>query len=335
MGFMKIFKKSSAKAEAASKVNDEKTAALKESAVAIEDTPKTETAVKEVKAPKAAGTDSTAVAKKVPAAKKTAKAEDKPTAESAKEKKATEKKTEKKSADTAEVKKTDTDTKKTQGTKAKTDDKKAADTTKAKASAKSATAVKSEEKKPAASKATSKTGTKDAANTKSKTDTKTTAKAASDTKKKTADKSVDVEIREYEELKPEKFTGKFDIKKTKDGRFVFNLYSTNHVIVATSQVYSSAQSALVGINSVIANAHKTPIEDQTLKNYQPIGYPKWEIYLDKGGQYRFKLNASNGSCVCHSQGYTSKSNCKKGIESIIKCSRNPEIDKSYLKKSEE
>ncbi len=126
--------------------------------------------------------------------------------------------------------------------------------------------------------------------------------------------------------------GKFEIKKAKDGRFVFNLYASNNVIVATSQTYSSSTSAMNGIKSVIANAERAEIEDQTLKNYTTLPYPKWEIYLDKGSQYRFRLNATNGSTVCHSQGYTSKANCKNGIESIRKFAHDAEIDKSYLEK---
>ena len=127
-------------------------------------------------------------------------------------------------------------------------------------------------------------------------------------------------------------TGRFEIKKTKDDRYVFNLYASNHVIVATSQVYSSVQSAITGIKSVIANASKAVIEDQTLKNYITLPYPKWEIYVDNGNQYRFRLSASNGSCVCHSQGYTKKSNCKSGIESIQKFAPTARIDKAYIKK---
>jgi uncharacterized protein YegP (UPF0339 family) len=126
--------------------------------------------------------------------------------------------------------------------------------------------------------------------------------------------------------------GKFEIKKAKDERYVFNLYAANQVIVATSQVYSSSTAAMNGIKSVIENAPKAPVEDQTLKSYDSLPYPKWEIYQDKGGQYRFRLNASNGSCICHSQGYTSKSSCKNGIESIIRTSKNAIIDKAYLKK---
>ena len=129
-------------------------------------------------------------------------------------------------------------------------------------------------------------------------------------------------------------TGRFEIKKTKDGRFVFNLHASNSVIVATSQVYSSSTSAVNGIKSVIANAESAPIEDQTLKKYTSVPYPKWEIYLDKGEEYRFRLCASNGSCVCHSQGYTSKANCKKGIESVIKTSKDAEIIKAYLEKND-
>jgi uncharacterized protein YegP (UPF0339 family) len=126
--------------------------------------------------------------------------------------------------------------------------------------------------------------------------------------------------------------GKFEIKKTKDDRYVFNLYASNNVIIATSQIYSSAQGAINGINSIITNSAKAEIEDQTLKSYEELPYPKWEIYSDNAGQYRFRLNATNGSCVCHSQGYTTKLNCKKGIESIINTSKNAEIVKAYLKK---
>ena len=149
---------------------------------------------------------------------------------------------------------------------------------------------------------------------------------------------VEVEVEEtssatFEESVPvsiKGLTGFFEIKKSKDDRYVFNLYASNRVIIATSQIYSSSKSALNGANSVIANAEKANVEDQTLKNYTPVPYPKWEIYKDKGNQYRFRLSASNGSCICHSQGYTSKANCKNGIESIIRTVKNADIQKAYI-----
>ncbi len=134
----------------------------------------------------------------------------------------------------------------------------------------------------------------------------------------------------------EGYTGKFEINKSKDGKkFFFNLYASNKVGIASSQMYSSSQGALNGVKSVIANAPIVPIEDQSLKKYEALPYPKWEIYVDNGGKYRFRLSASNGSCVCHSQGYTTKAACKNGIESIIRSSKNAEIEKTYITKKDE
>ena len=184
------------------------------------------------------------------------------------------------------------------------------------------------EAKPAA-KAEAKPAAKAEAKPAAKAEAKPAAKA-----KATAKPTAEAEAKPEDADKNTAFTGKFEIKKSKDDRYVFNLYAANRVIVATSQIYSSSTSAMNGIKSVIENAEKAPVEDQTLKSYDALPYPKWEIYLDKGDQYRFRLNASNGSCICHSQGYTTKSSCKKGIESIIKTAKNAVIDKSYLKKEQ-
>lgn len=177
------------------------------------------------------------------------------------------------------------------------------------------------------------TETKTASAKKAITSTTPANKTTSKAKEKTP-ANIDTDnagIDEIAEVKTTR-TGKFEIKKSKDGRYVFNLYASNNVIVATSQIYSSSSSALNGIKSVVANASSAPIEDQTVKNYTAVPFPKWEIYKDKGEQFRFRLSASNGSCVCHSQGYTSKTNCKKGIESIIKFATDAEIIKSYINK---
>ncbi|MBQ8302500.1 MAG: YegP family protein [Clostridia bacterium] len=126
--------------------------------------------------------------------------------------------------------------------------------------------------------------------------------------------------------------GKFDIRNAKDGRYFFSLYASNGAVIAYSQIYSSLSSVTTGINSVIANADKAGIEDTTLKKPQSLTCPKWEIYIDRAGQYRFRLYASNGLCVCHStHGYTTKSGCKGGIDSIRRFAGEARVDKSYLK----
>lgn len=44
----------------------------------------------------------------------------------------------------------------------------------------------------------------------------------------------------------------------------------------------------------------------------------FELWVDKGGDYRFNLKASNGQVIATSQGYASKANALNGIESIKK-----------------
>lgn len=126
--------------------------------------------------------------------------------------------------------------------------------------------------------------------------------------------------------------GKWDIRRAKDGRFFFSLYASNGAVIAYSQIYSSTSAVNTGINSVIANAPKCEIEDTTLKKVVSLPCPKWEIYLDKAGEYRFRLYAPNGLVICHSShGYSTKGGCKGGIESIKRFSAEARVDKSYLK----
>ena len=45
---------------------------------------------------------------------------------------------------------------------------------------------------------------------------------------------------------------------------------------------------------------------------------KFELYVDKGGEYRFTLKASNGEVIASSEGYKSKASAVNGIESVKK-----------------
>ena len=75
-----------------------------------------------------------------------------------------------------------------------------------------------------------------------------------------------------------------------------------------------------------ASANENRIEDNTLKNPEPKTCPKFEIYFDKAGLYRYRLIASNGESVCMSEeGYKSKSGVVNGIKSVAINSQEPEI----------
>lgn len=116
--------------------------------------------------------------------------------------------------------------------------------------------------------------------------------------------------------------GKFIIKKAGEG-YMFNLLANNGLIICTSQTYSSKSACKIGIESVRNNA-SVKVEDQTVKDYENQTNPKYEIYLDRAGEFRFRLKASNGEIIAASQGYNGKASCKNGIESIGK--NAPEAD---------
>lgn len=108
---------------------------------------------------------------------------------------------------------------------------------------------------------------------------------------------------------------KFIIKETNTGH-MFNLVAGNGQVIATSQIYKSIASCKEGIESVKANAPIAEIEDQTKEGFEEKTNPKFEIYLDKAGEYRFRLTAKNGQTIAASEGYAQMAGCTNGIESV-------------------
>ena len=121
--------------------------------------------------------------------------------------------------------------------------------------------------------------------------------------------------------------GKFVIKKTDKGNFVYKLYSSNYRVVAIGAgLYTSISNCKTGINSVRNNAATAPIEDQTLQKWEELKFPKWQIYTDKQGEIRLRLLASNGNIVATTNdGYLSKEAAKKGIAAIARAAKGASI----------
>ena len=115
--------------------------------------------------------------------------------------------------------------------------------------------------------------------------------------------------------------GKFTIKKTATG-FNFSLYAVNkEKIAVSSQVYTTKSACKKGMESIAKHAVKCinedRIEDQTLKTPVQKTCPKFEVYFDKAGLYRYRLIASNGESIAMSEeGYKSKNGVLNGIKSV-------------------
>jgi uncharacterized protein len=105
-------------------------------------------------------------------------------------------------------------------------------------------------------------------------------------------------------IKPTKGTdmsGYFELHKSSDEKFVFNLKADNNEIILTSQTYSTKRHALDGIESV--RKHSSKDAQYTRKQ-------------STAKQPFFVLNSTNGETIGSSQMYSSGSAMESGIASV-------------------
>lgn len=118
--------------------------------------------------------------------------------------------------------------------------------------------------------------------------------------------------------------GKFAVKTVKTG-IKFDLKASNGEVIATSEVYTSRSACLNGVESVRKNAPIAKLEDQTMEEFETVTNPKFEVYTDKAGEFRFRLKARNGEIIAVSEGYKAKASCLNGIESVRKNAPEAEV----------
>lgn len=118
--------------------------------------------------------------------------------------------------------------------------------------------------------------------------------------------------------------GKFAVKETETG-VKFNLLASNGQVIGVSEIYSGKEACLNGIESVRKNAEIANLEDRTSDPIVEAVNPKFEIYTDKAGEFRFRLKARNGEIILSSEGYKAKASCENGIESVRKNAAEAEV----------
>ena len=117
---------------------------------------------------------------------------------------------------------------------------------------------------------------------------------------------------------------KFVIRTVSSG-FKFDLKATNGQVIATSEVYTTIAACKNGVESVHKNAPIANFENQTEEGAPTATCPKFEMYQDKAGEYRFRLKARNGEIIAVSEGYTAKASCLNGIENVRKNAAEAEV----------
>ena len=94
---------------------------------------------------------------------------------------------------------------------------------------------------------------------------------------------------------------KYELLKSSDGQYYFNLKAANGQVILTSERYKEKPSATNGIDSVKRNS---PDDG------------RYERKTSAKGQPFFVLKATNGEPIGRSEMYTSKSSMENGIKSV-------------------
>jgi uncharacterized protein len=94
---------------------------------------------------------------------------------------------------------------------------------------------------------------------------------------------------------------KFEIRRTSNGKYMFNLRAANDQVILTSQMYGSRESAEVAIGSVKENAG---LEE------------RFEQKIGAGGKPHFVLRDIHRQIIATSEVYTSREGMLHGIASV-------------------
>lgn len=111
----------------------------------------------------------------------------------------------------------------------------------------------------------------------------------------------------------------------------FDLYAPNGQTILSSEVYLTASACRKGLLSVRRNALQAKTEDQTETPVSPEKNPKFEVYIDKSGAFRFRLKAKNGQIIAVSEPYAAKSSCLGGIDSVRKNASQAQTEEALVK----
>lgn len=105
--------------------------------------------------------------------------------------------------------------------------------------------------------------------------------------------------------------GKFEIKKSKSGQFMFNLKASNGQIILTSEQYKAKASAKGGIESVKKNAPNDDLYDRKTSG---------------NNKFYFVLTAANRQIIGKSEMYETSRAMENGIASVKKNAPDAEIE---------
>ena len=111
---------------------------------------------------------------------------------------------------------------------------------------------------------------------------------------------------------------RMELRRTDTG-YKFDLKAANGETVATSEVYATKAACLKGAESVLRSAPTAPAvdpeQDSVTKN------PRFEVFRDRAGRFRFRLRSRNGKIIAVSEPYLTRFGAQQGVEAVRKAAR--------------
>ena len=121
---------------------------------------------------------------------------------------------------------------------------------------------------------------------------------------------------------------KFQVYKDKAGKTRFRLRADNNQIIAVGEAYEQHDGCIKSVTSLLNNRN-APIEDLTVRGSKSGPNPKFEVYYDSEGKFRFRLIAGNGEIIAVGEAYESKSACLEGIK-LVRCCYTSSVEDPFV-----
>ncbi|HTY74585.1 MAG TPA: DUF1508 domain-containing protein [Candidatus Nanoarchaeia archaeon] len=110
----------------------------------------------------------------------------------------------------------------------------------------------------------------------------------------------------------------------------FRLRADDNKIVAIGAAYKTHAGCISGIKNVQKNSGSR-VEDLTKAGGPKIPNPKYQIYKEPSGVFRFRLKAANGDIIAVGEKCESKADCFRGIE-VVKKSSDARVEDRFSRK---
>jgi uncharacterized protein len=121
---------------------------------------------------------------------------------------------------------------------------------------------------------------------------------------------------------------KFQVYRDTSGKTRFRLRADNNQVVAVGEAYEQHEGCIKGLTSILNNRNAA-IEDLTIQGSPKAPNPKFEVYYDADGKFRFRLRAANGEVIAQGEACDTKWACLKCIE-VVRCCYMASVEDPFV-----